>query len=101
MQYARGTGEVMEISDTLDSGGLREGEALPDTRLEEIALHTLAAHYGVSAALCEKDDGGNAYRWIGRFAAASGEFEVCLDRQTGGVIRVTQYMTQSVKEETE
>lgn len=99
VEYERGTGRVTGISDTLyGGGGQHGGAALDDAQLEWIALHNLAAHYGVrTTVLCEGDDGQNEYRWIARFDAEGGVFEVCLDRQTGELIRVSQTMKEETK----
>lgn len=99
VRYLRGTGELLAISDALNGGGEQHaGEAMPDLELEDIALKQLKKYAGAqNAALCEGDDGANAHRFIARFAAQDGIYEVCLDRQTGEAIRVSLYLKEEIE----
>lgn len=98
VRYVRGTGAMTWISDTLlDGGEEHAGAALTEPELENIA-RTQLTRYALAqdAALLEADDGENAYRWIARFVSQAGTYEVCLDRQTGEVIRVSLYVKEEM-----
>lgn len=96
VEYLRGTGEVIGLSDVRDNSIVQRESAVPeeaaltDAQLEEMAKESLIKHYGeTSPKLKEIIEPVNEDRWFARFEVDRGTYEVVLNRRTGSLTRVS------------
>lgn len=100
VEYLRGTGEVIELSDVRDNSivqresAAREVMLLTDAQLEELAESSLIRDYGETAPkLKEVIAPVSEDNWFARFDVERGMYEVVLNRRTGRMTRVTLSIT--------
>lgn len=96
VNYLRGTGEVIGLSDVRDNSiAQRESEMpehilLTDAQLEAMAADALVKHYGEKAPkLKEILESVSEDNWFARFEVDRGTYEVVLNRRTGSLTRVS------------
>jgi len=100
VNYLRGTGEVMGLSDVRDNSIVQRESAttedvlsLTDVQLEEIARNSLIEHYGETMPkLREIVESVGEDNWFARFEVERGLYEVVLNRRTGNMTRVSLYI---------
>ena len=104
VEYLRGTGEAIGLSDVRDNSAVQRESAAPedalltDAQLEEIAKASLIKHYGETAPkLKETVDSANEDNWFARFDVERGMYEVVLDRRTGGMTRVSLRIEEAME----
>lgn len=100
VEYLRGTGEVIGLSDVRDNGIVQRESAVPgdalltDAQLEETARDSLIKHYGeTSPKLKEILESASEDNWFARFEVERGVYEVVLNRRTGSMTRVSLNIT--------
>lgn len=93
LRYLRGTGKLIQLSDTVVWDGRRGGEQLEENVLHEIAMNMLENRYGETDPELKEIVGAvSEDNWIGRFEVERGMYEVVL-RRTGEMTRVSLDIT--------